>query len=409
MGNVMHRGKGSFTFVENTIFFDRDLSAKAKGIYCQIRSLEGNPEWVFTIKGFASLVRDGVDAVTAGIKELETSGYIIRARKRSENGRFLKAEEATWITLDDPAMHGEVSAELKAEGFAVLSEFTREPAANVEAELRAARIGETCETGESSQVAARTGKPVSGKATSGESAPINYSSDEGLDSDKEPPSCPPDGLRTEEKSKGEGFVAFRKGEFPEAFERLCAMSIKPVSSLRFKRDCLAAWERRVAQGFAPEHIIEAYRSYAKSYWMRNGDDATLAKNLARWLEGEGGLSAYADEPIPPDLLASDGEPLDMPGLAQADPDFAKLWRRVETRRCVVRSAMAMSGEVPPEEEVLAACEKDGHYQRYLSACKERHERYLKVVEVLGSPAAGLERARSEVAAARAMPFGGRIS
>lgn len=66
MGNVMHRGKGSFTFVENTIFFDHGLSAKAKGIYCQIRSLENNPEWVFTVKGFASLVRDGVDAVTAG-------------------------------------------------------------------------------------------------------------------------------------------------------------------------------------------------------------------------------------------------------------------------------------------------------------------------------------------------------
>ena len=122
MGNVLHRGKGSFTHVENTIFFDHGLSAKAKGIYCQIRSLEGNPEWVFTIKGFASLVRDGADAVTAGIKELEGAGYIIRARKRSENGRFLKAEEATWITLDDPAMHGEVCAELKADGFAILSE-----------------------------------------------------------------------------------------------------------------------------------------------------------------------------------------------------------------------------------------------------------------------------------------------
>ena len=132
MGNVMHRGKGSFTFVENTIFFDHGLSAKAKGIYCQIRSLENNPEWVFTVKGFASLVRDGADAVSAGIKELESSGYIIRARKRSENGRFLKAEEATWITLDDPAMHAQVAAELKADGYAILSEFTREPPANVE-------------------------------------------------------------------------------------------------------------------------------------------------------------------------------------------------------------------------------------------------------------------------------------
>ena len=147
MGNVMHRGKGSFTHVENTVFFDRSLSLKAKGIYCQIRSLEGNPEWVFTIRGFASLVRDGVDAVTAGIKELEEAGYIIRARKRSENGRFLKAEEATWITLDDPAMHGAVSEELRAEGFAVLSEFSRsaaQAAGEAGAEVSVERLGEMC-------------------------------------------------------------------------------------------------------------------------------------------------------------------------------------------------------------------------------------------------------------------------
>lgn len=25
MGNVIHRGKGSFTHVENTVFFDREL------------------------------------------------------------------------------------------------------------------------------------------------------------------------------------------------------------------------------------------------------------------------------------------------------------------------------------------------------------------------------------------------
>lgn len=166
MGNVIHRGKGSFTFVENTTFFDHGLSAKAKGIYCQIRSLENNPEWVFTIKGFASLVRDGVDAVTAGIKEFEESGYIIRARKRSVNGRFLKAEKATWITLDDPAMHAQVAVELKVESFAVLSEFTREPPASVEAEPQEKPIDP-----ENAQVCARTGKPVSGKATSGEPAP----------------------------------------------------------------------------------------------------------------------------------------------------------------------------------------------------------------------------------------------
>lgn len=29
---MIHRGKGSFTHVENTVFFDRELSLKAKGV-----------------------------------------------------------------------------------------------------------------------------------------------------------------------------------------------------------------------------------------------------------------------------------------------------------------------------------------------------------------------------------------
>lgn len=407
MGNVIHRGKGSFTFVENTIFFDHGLSAKAKGIYCQIRSLENNPDWVFTVKGFASLVRDGADAVSAGIKELESSGYIIRARKRSENGRFLKAEEATWITLDDPAMHAQVAAELKADGYAVLSEFIREPPANVEAEPSPAN--ESDGGPEKAQVVTRTGKPVSGKATSGEPAPINYSSDKAPESDKEPPSCPPGDDAGEARRREDGFAEYRKGEFPEAFERLCSMSIKPVASLRFKCDCLAAWERRVAQGFSSEQIVDAYAAYAKSYWMRNGDDARLAKNLARWIEGEGGLSAYSDEPIPPDLLDADGEPLDMVGLAQADPDFAKLWRKVETRRSVIRSQMAMGDSLPPEEQVLAACEEDGPYRRYLAACEERHGRYLGIFNLFRGPGADaeLEELRHEIAGEGFNPYGRR--
>ena len=408
MGNVMHRGKGSFTHVENTVFFDHSLSLKAKGIYCQIRSLENNSEWVFTIRGFSTLVRDGVDAVTAGIKELEAAGYIIRARKRSENGRFLKAEEATWITLDDPAMHAEVSAELKADGFAVLSEFSREPPANVECEPNpepSAHEGESLDEGTD---VARTGKPVSGEATSGKPAPINYSSDKGPDSDKRPPSCPPGQGEAEEKKRGNGFVAYRKGEFPEAFERLCAMSIKPVRSLRFKRDCLAAWERRVSQGFAPEQIVDAYAAYAKSYWLRNGDDAILAKNLARWIGGEGGLCAYSDEPVPLDLLDADGGPLDMVGLAQADPEFAKLWRRVETRRSVIRSQLYSADGAVSEAEVAKACEEDGHYRRYLAACKERHGRYLEVFELLRSPGVDCEGVRERAAAEGPNPYGRRM-
>ena len=66
-------------------------------------------------------------------------------------------------------------------------------------------------------------------------------------------------------------------------------------------------------------------------------------------------------------------------------------------------------ELPPEEDVLAACETDRHYQRFLTACKERYDRYLKVIELFRSPSASLERAHEEALALSAMPFGGRLS
>ena len=274
---MIHGGKGSFTHVENTVFFDRELSLKAKGIYCQIRSLKGNPEWVFTIRGFASLVKDGVDSVSAGIKELESAGYVIRARRRGEAGRFLKAEEATWITLDDPAMHDAVAEKLRSEGFAILSEFARKD--------RAPKAREAAEEGDGSgkaQVVPRTGKSVSGPATSGkarsgEPGAINYSWDKAPESNQLP--LPP--REAGDEGEGGGFEPYRRGEFPEEFERLCAMSIKPVASLRFKRSCLAAWEKRVAEGYLPGQIADAYAAYAESYRGRNGDDSRLAKNLAR--------------------------------------------------------------------------------------------------------------------------------
>ena len=405
MGNVLHWGKGSFTHVENTIFFDHGLSAKAKGIYCQIRSLEGNPEWVFTIKGFASLVRDGADAVTAGIKELESAGYIIRARKRSENGRFLKAEEATWITLDDPAMRDDVCAELKADGFAVLSEFDRSQTPSdsprndgpTSAKACESATSETRETCAPPQFGTRTGKSVSGKPTSGKPAPINYSSDKPLDADKQPISCDPKPADEPKEEGKDGFEEYRAGEFPESFERLCAISLKPLTSLKFKRDCLKAWKAKVASGFEPEQIIDAYRAYAKDYWIRNGDDNRLAKNLPRWLECDDGLAAWADEPIAPDILGTDGAPLSMEELAKADPGFAKLWHKVQTRRSVIRSQLYMGGDRPPESEVLAKCAEDGPYRRYWAACEERYGRYLKMCEVFSANASELERIRKESA------------
>ena len=100
----------------------------------------------------------------------------------------------------------------------------------------------------------------------------------------------------------------------------------------------------------------------------------------------------------------------MVGLAQADPDFAKLWRKVETRRSVIRSQLAMGGTLPPEEQVLAACEADGPYKRYFAACEERHARYLRIFDLFRGPGANaeLEELRHEIVEEGFNPYGRRV-
>ncbi len=337
-------------------------------------------------------MKDGVDSVSAGIRELKSAGYVIRARRRGEAGRFLKAEEATWITLDDPAMHDSVADELRAEGFAILSEFVRKD--------RAPKARDSAEEGcgaEKAQVVPRTEKSVSGPATSGkatsgkprsgEPGAINYSWDKAPESNQPPLSSSPREAGAE--GEGDGCGPYRRGEFPEEFERLCAMSIKPVASLKFKRSCLAAWEKRVAEGYLPTQIADAYAAYAESYRGRNGEDGRLAKNLARWLEGDDGMPVWSDDPIPPDALGCDGEPLDMEGLAKADPGFAKLWRRVASRRNVILSLLYDRNPGASREDFEAECEADETLARHMAACEERYGRYLALRDSMeGGAAAG---------------------
>lgn len=219
---------------------------------------------------------------------------------------------------------------------------------------------------------------------------LNYSSDGKDEKDKRlSPSPAPEGA-ADERGEGEAFEPYRKGEFPEAFERLCAASLKPVTSLRFKRDCRAAWRRQVESGFSPGQIADAYAAYARDYWLRNGDDAKLAKNLLRWLEGDDGLAAWADEPVAPDVAGRGGEPLGMAELAEADPGFAKLWRKVQARRNVVLSLLVDRNPDATRDDVDRECAGDALYRRYMDACQERYGRYLELhgAGLLGGAPAG---------------------
>lgn len=377
MGNLIHRGKGSFTHVENTIFFEKGLSAKAKGVYCQIRSLESNPDWNFTVTGFATLFKDGIDSIKSSLKELERFGFLIRARKRGRNGRFVSAEEALWITLDDPSMYEEETEELASQGYTIVSKrgAQKESAQKKEGvSPKIAQVATTC--GKSTCGEPTCGEPTSGETTCGESAPINPLGDKGLSESKNPSLTPP----LDKPVKRRPPSPKRKEDFPKDFEELCGMSLKPVVALSFKRDCLEAWNHRIEEGYTARQILDAYADYARSYTMRNGDDASKAKNLASWLIREGGLVDIADEPERCLATNEDGSPLSMEDLAGLHKRFGRLWRRARGRRVIVASVL--SSECPDfsKDDLREALSEDREYRDAMNACRVAYDQYLLVVD-----------------------------
>ena len=85
-----------FTVIANSVFKDRRLSAKAKGILVEMLSLPEN--WDYTLKGLTTLFSDGIDSIRQGIKELEENGYIVRERKRDARGRLGRMEYVIYET-----------------------------------------------------------------------------------------------------------------------------------------------------------------------------------------------------------------------------------------------------------------------------------------------------------------------
>ena len=76
--------------MNNHHFRNRELSLKAKGVMSLMLSLPD--DWDYTIKGLATLSKDGVDSVRSALKELEEQGYLTMKRVRNEQGRLTSSE-----------------------------------------------------------------------------------------------------------------------------------------------------------------------------------------------------------------------------------------------------------------------------------------------------------------------------
>ena len=63
----------NYTTMSNFHLRDKNLSNKSRGLLSTMLSLPEN--WDYTTRGLAAICKDGVDGITAQLKELEQRGY----------------------------------------------------------------------------------------------------------------------------------------------------------------------------------------------------------------------------------------------------------------------------------------------------------------------------------------------
>ena len=83
---------------------DKTLSMRAKGLLSFILQLP--PDWKFSTRGLAANMKDGVDAVTETLRELERAGYIARRRLRDEKGHY---KDTMYTIYEKPRSNGNPS------------------------------------------------------------------------------------------------------------------------------------------------------------------------------------------------------------------------------------------------------------------------------------------------------------
>ena len=88
-----------FTTVDNLVLNDTNLSWKAKGLFVYLWSQ--SDEWDFYETEVVKHSTDGIASLKAGLKELETTGYLKRQRKRDDKGHL---KENEWILFDNPML-----------------------------------------------------------------------------------------------------------------------------------------------------------------------------------------------------------------------------------------------------------------------------------------------------------------
>lgn len=88
-----------FTQIANGLFRDGRLSFKSKGIFGYVSTHRDG--WQVTVAELVRRGREGVDAVTTGLHQLERHGFLYRTRERNPDGTL---GQALYVITDLPAL-----------------------------------------------------------------------------------------------------------------------------------------------------------------------------------------------------------------------------------------------------------------------------------------------------------------
>lgn len=97
MAKIYKVKKENYTVLSNTVIQDERLSWKARGIFAYLYAQHEN--WDFYESEVVKHSTDGRASMRAGLKELETYGYLKRTRKRDDRGQVGASD---WLISDEP-------------------------------------------------------------------------------------------------------------------------------------------------------------------------------------------------------------------------------------------------------------------------------------------------------------------
>ena len=95
--------KNQYAVVPNSVINDSNISLRAKGVFAYIQSKADT--WNFSAKNIAFQCKEGVDAVSAALKELEKFGYLVRTKYQKQTGYW----DVEYTLYDCPECEGGLS------------------------------------------------------------------------------------------------------------------------------------------------------------------------------------------------------------------------------------------------------------------------------------------------------------